>query len=173
MPLSSAWGASPVQGGDSDGDHTTDRHRAPCGGEQTPALLWAIVPTTMHAVIAFSSVPLLLGALLSDWAYFSSQEIQWVNFAAWLVAGGLLLAGPALVWGAVDVLRSPDARHRRGLIYLGLLLATFVVGIINALVHAMDGWAAMPTGLILSAVVLVLATAASAVGLAGPLRRTA
>ena len=59
------------------------------------------------------------------------------------------------------------------MIYLSLLLATFVIGFINALVHAKDGWAAMPTGLMLSAVVVVLAATASAVGLAGFLRRTA
>ena len=127
----------------------------------------------MHAVFALSCVPLFLGALLSDWAYSSSHQIQWVNFAAWLIAGGLLIAGPALLWGAVDVLRSSANRYRQGLIYLTLLLSTFVVGVINALVHAKDGWAAMPTGLILSAVVVLLAVAASAVGLAGILRRTA
>lgn len=127
----------------------------------------------MHAILAFSTVPLFLGATLSDWAYFSSHEIQWVNFAAWLIAGGLLIAGPALLWGAVDLLRSPARRHRGGLIYLALLLATFVVGFINALIHGKDGWAAMPTGLILSVVVLLLAAVASAMGLAGYLRRTA
>lgn len=127
----------------------------------------------MHAVFALSSVPLFLGALLSDWAYFSSQQIQWVNFAAWLGAGALLVAGPALLWGAVDVLSSSTRRHRRGLIYLGLLLGAVVVGLINALVHGKDGWAAMPTGLILSAVVVVLAATASAVGLTGLMRRAA
>jgi uncharacterized membrane protein len=127
----------------------------------------------MHAAFALSCVPLFLGALLSDWAYSSSHQIQWINFAAWLIAGGLLIAGPALLWGAVDVLRSSASRRPRGLIYLALLLATFVVGFINALVHGKDGWAAMPTGLILSAVVLVLATTASAVGLSGSLRRAA
>ena len=127
----------------------------------------------MHAVFALSCVPLFLGALLSDWAYFSSQQIQWVNFAAWLIAGGLLMAGPVLLWAAVDVLRSSVNRHRRGLVYLSLLLATVIVGFLNALVHGKDGWAAMPTGLILSAVVVVLAAAASAVGLAGSLRRPA
>ena len=59
------------------------------------------------------------------------------------------------------------------MIYLSLLLATFVIGFINALVHAKDGWAAMPTGLMMSAVVVVLAATASAVGLAGFLRRAA
>ena len=126
----------------------------------------------MHAIVLVSSLPLFIGALLSDWAYTSSHQVQWLNFAAWLIAGGLLIAGPSLLWGAVDLLRSPATRHRRGMIYLSLLLATFVIGFINALVHAKDGWAAMPTGLILSAVVVVLAATASAVGLAGFLRRT-
>ncbi|MBC7994892.1 MAG: hypothetical protein H7Z15_16795 [Rhizobacter sp.] len=127
----------------------------------------------MHAVIAFSSFPLFFGALLSDWAYTSTYEIQWVNFAAWLIAGGLLIAGLALLWGVADLLRSPATRHRRSIAYLVLLLTTFVVGFINALVHAKDGWAAMPTGLVLSAVVVVLAATASAIGLANSFRRTA
>lgn len=127
----------------------------------------------MHSVFVSSSVPLFLGALLSDWAYASSQEIQWINFAAWLNAGGLLIAGLSLLWAAVDVLRSSATRHRAGLIYLTLLLATLIIGFIDALIHGKDGWATMPTGLILSAVVVVLAAAVSAIGLAGVLRRTA
>jgi uncharacterized membrane protein len=127
----------------------------------------------MHAIFALSSVPLFLGALLSDWAYAGSQEIQWLNFAAWLNAGGLLIAGPVLLWAALDALRASAQRPRGGLLYLALLLITFVVGFVNALIHGKDGWAAMPAGLILSAVVVVLAVAASASGLAGFLRRTA
>ena len=129
--------------------------------------------TRMHAVLALSSLPLFLGALLSDWAYFSSHQIQWLNFASWLMAGGLLIVGPVLLWGAIDLLRSPATRHRRSMIYLSLLLVTFVVGFLNALVHAKDGWAAMPTGLILSAMVVMLAAMVSVVGLTGTLRRTA
>ncbi|KQY85998.1 MULTISPECIES: DUF2231 domain-containing protein [Roseateles] len=120
----------------------------------------------MHAVIAFSALPLFIGALLSDWAYTSSFQLQWANFSSWLIAGGLLVAGLALLWGIVDVLRGAE-RRRRGTVYLLLLLATCVIGFVNALVHARDGWAAMPTGLVLSAVVAALAAAASAVGLAG------
>ncbi len=126
----------------------------------------------MHNVIACCSVPLFIGALLSDWAYASSYEIQWANFASWLLAGGLLLAGLALLWGVIDLLPSRSRGQGRGVAYLLLLLATFALGFVDALVHAKDGWAAMPTGLILSAVVVVLAAAASAVGLVGWLRRT-
>ena len=90
-----------------------------------------------------------------------------------MTVAGLLLAAPALLWGAVNMLRSRVTRHRRGLIYLLLLLATFALGFVNAVVHAKNGWAAMPTGLILSAMVWLLAVAASAVGLISLPRRTA
>jgi uncharacterized membrane protein len=119
----------------------------------------------MHAVLAFSALPLFLGALLSDWAYARSYQVQWTNFAAWLIVGGLIVVGIALLWAAVDVLRSSATRDRRGAVYLLLLLASFVLGFVNALVHAKDGWAAMPTGLALSAAVLLLMAAASLVGL--------
>lgn len=127
----------------------------------------------MHAVIASSALPLLLGALLSDWAYASSHQVQWTNFASWLIAGSLPLVGLALLWGAVDVLRLRSRRDGLGTAYLVLLLASFVLGVLNALVHARDGWAVMPTGQVLSAVVLLLAAAASAVGLKAFLWRAA
>jgi len=120
----------------------------------------------MHAVIAISALPLFLGALLSDWAYSSSFQPQWINFASWLIAGALVLAGLALLWAAVEVLR-----RRGSLVYLLLLIATFVLGFVNALVHARDAWATMPTGLALSAVVVVLAAVAGGVGLAAWHRR--
>ena len=74
----------------------------------------------MHAVIAFSSVPLFLGALLGDWAYARSEQVQWAHFASWLIAGGLIVAGIALLWAAVDLLAAAARRGRHGLAYLGL-----------------------------------------------------
>lgn len=124
----------------------------------------------MHAVLAFSALPLFLGALLSDWAYARSFQVQWTNFASWLIAGGLVIAGLALLWALVDVLRSRANRHLRNGLYLLLLLASFVLGFINALVHARDAWAAMPTGLVMSAAVLVIAAVASLTGLSGQRR---
>jgi uncharacterized membrane protein len=120
----------------------------------------------MHAVLAFAALPLFLGALLSDWAYATSYQVQWANFASWLIAGGLPLAGLALAWGALDLLSGPATRNHRSLAYLLLLLLTFALGLVNALVHARDGWAVMPAGPLLSAGVVVVGLAATLLGLA-------
>lgn len=43
--------------------------------------------------------------------------------------------------------------------YLLMLIVTFVIGFITALIHAKDAWATMPAGLILSLITFVLAVA--------------
>lgn len=120
----------------------------------------------MHAVVAFSSLPLFLGALLSDWAYASSYQVQWTNFADWLNAGGLALAVVALVWAALAELRRPWRQPGPRWLPVALLVVTVILGIVNAFVHAKDGWAAMPAAPVLSLLVLLVAGAASVVGLA-------
>lgn len=115
----------------------------------------------LHAVLLAGTIPLFLAAMLSDIAYSSSYQVQWSNFASWLIAGGLLFGGLALLWSVVDLFM-----HRAGrpLIYALLLLALWVIGFINALIHAKDAWAAMPAGLILSVIVVALACAATWIG---------
>jgi uncharacterized membrane protein len=107
---------------------------------------------------------LFLAALLSDWAYFSTYQNQWVNFASWLNAGALVFAGAALLWAAIDFFRADVARDRASALYLLALLTTVVLAFINALVHGKDGWATMPAGLILSVLVFVLALFATWLG---------
>ena len=88
----------------------------------------------VHAVLLASSLPLFLGALLSDWAYAKSFQVQWVNFASWLIVGALIFTGSALMWAVIEVLRADAPRGRGKWIYVGLLWATFVFGFVNALV---------------------------------------
>lgn len=115
------------------------------------------------AALLAGAVPLFLGALLGDYAYWSSHQIEWSNFASWLIAGAELFAGGALLFAIVDTVR---ARQHRGrpLAYVLALAATWILGFVNALVHARDAWAVMPTGLVLSLVVAVLALAATWLG---------
>ncbi|MGI8705469.1 MAG: DUF2231 domain-containing protein [Sphingomicrobium sp.] len=114
----------------------------------------------VHAVLVSSALTLFLGALLSDWAYSTSYQVQWTNFASWLIAAALLFVGFALLWAIIDSLRADTGEKRHKWIHVGLLVATFVIGLINALVHSRDAWAAMPAGLILSIICVLLALAA-------------
>ena len=117
----------------------------------------------LHAVLLAGTVPLFLGVLLSDIAYSSTYETQWKNFASWLIVGGLMFGGVALLWALIGLFRTGQ-RGRRPAFYFLILLATWVLGLINALVHAKDAWASMPEGLILSAIVAALAVAATGFG---------
>jgi uncharacterized membrane protein len=116
----------------------------------------------LHAVLLAGALPLFVGTVLSDVAYSRTYELQWSNFAQWLLAGGLLLEGIVLACALVGLFR-PGAR--RGAYFL-VLLAVFVLGLVDSLVHARDAWATMPTGLVLSVVVALLAAVATWLGFA-------
>ena len=122
----------------------------------------------VHIVLLVSTLPLSLGAFLGDWTYSASYQTQWINFASWLIAGALVFLGTALVWTVIDALRSDAPRGRAIWIFVGLIVTTFVVGFINALVHAKEAGATMPAGLVLSVITLILAAASIWHGFAGP-----
>lgn len=58
--------------------------------------LYRCRPGPLHALLLAGTVPLFLGAMISDIAYYNSYQIQWSNFAAWLIAGGLVFCGLVL-----------------------------------------------------------------------------
>ena len=118
----------------------------------------------LHAVLLAGTVPVFLGALFNDVAYSMSYELQWKNFASWSLLWGFVLGVLAFAWALVGVLRDRGRAPRR-LLSAGLLLAACGLAFVNVLVHAQDAWASMPAGLVLSIVVVVLATAATWLGL--------
>lgn len=116
----------------------------------------------LHGVLLAATIPLFLGGLLSDLAYASSYQIQWSNFASWLIVGGLVFGGAALLWAIVNLI---FASRRSGYgLYPALLAVTWVLGFFNALIHAKDAWAIMPTSIILSVIVVLLACVSTWIG---------
>lgn len=118
---------------------------------------------SLHGVLLAGTIPLFLGGLLSDLAYASSYQIQWSNFASWLIVGGLIFGGGALLWAMASLIFARRRRHCSS-VYPALLAVTWILGLVNSLVHAKDAWAMMPLGLILSVVVVLLACAANWIG---------
>jgi uncharacterized membrane protein len=121
----------------------------------------------IHPLFAFllsAAVPLFLGALLNDITYGNTAEPQWANFASWLLVGAMVFTGLALLWALIALI---FARPRWGWVLLCfvLLLATFVIGLIDNFQHAKDAWAIMPAATILSLITTLIAALAAAVGL--------
>ncbi|WP_110686367.1 DUF2231 domain-containing protein [Salinicola aestuarinus] len=120
-------------------------------------------PNPLHGMLLAGAFPLFLGAALSDYAYSTSYHIQWQTFASWLLAGGLVFCGLAMIFALIGIFR-PVASRGLSVVYFLLLLATWGLGFINALIHARDAWAMMPTGFVLSIVVAILSFAAIWIG---------
>jgi uncharacterized membrane protein len=120
----------------------------------------------IHALLLGGTLALFLGALLSDIAYARTFEIQWNNFASWLIASGLVLGALALVSALVGL--APVRRTRGTALHAIVLLATWIVGFFNALMHARDAWASMPGGLVLSVIAFALACVATFFAFSAP-----
>ena len=120
---------------------------------------WVIHP--FHAAVLGGVLPLFLGALLADYAYWSTYEIQWSNFASWLLVGAMVMTTLALLCGLVGLVRG----SRAGL-YVIVLAATWIAGFLNSLQHARDAFAIMPAALVWSVIVTVLALVATWIGFA-------
>lgn len=120
----------------------------------------------VHAVFLAGVIPLFAGALLSDIAYFRTYEIQWQNFASWLLAGGLVMAGVALVFAFAGL--APARRTPARVLYLVVLAVTWIIGFFNALHHARDAWASMTAGLVMSVIITLLAIAAAWIAFCPP-----
>ena len=109
----------------------------------------------LHPFFVSLGGTLLMAALFTDFMYSSNALMQWSNFSAWLIAGGLVLALLSAIVLLVEV-----ALGRAGTIsWLDfiLLAAAVVLSIVNVLVHTRDAWTSVvPTGITLSAIVAVL-----------------
>ena len=98
------------------------------------------------------------GALLTDLAYVnSSGNLLWLNFSSWLITAGLVFGGFALLVLLID-----GFRRASGWLPFAFIAAAWVVELLNALIHARDGWTAVvPLGMILSILGTLLALASS------------
>lgn len=98
---------------------------------------------------------LLMAALFTDYMYSCNSLIQWANFSAWLITGGLVLALFSVIFLLIDfALGSAVAIRWLDLI---LLAGAAVLSLFNILVHTRDAWTSVvPTGISLSFVVFIL-----------------
>ena len=112
----------------------------------------------IHPMLVPFPIVCFVGTLLTDIMYWSTGEMMWADFSAWLVTVGVIMGILAAIAGLIDFVGNPLIRaqapawpHVIGNAVV-LVLAT-----INMLVHTRDAWTSVvPTGLILSVVVVLI-----------------
>jgi uncharacterized membrane protein len=116
----------------------------------------------IHPMLVPVPIVCFVGALVTDIAYAASGEMMRSDFSAWLITIGLVVGVFAAITGLVDFIGNRQVRaqapawpHMIGNV-LVLILSFF-----NALVHTRDAWTSVvPTGLVLSIVVVLILRAA-------------
>ena len=96
-------------------------------------------------------------ALVTDYVYMQSAELQWQYFSMWLITAALIMGGLAVLAGIVDWATGGAHGHRGFGWHFGLTILALLVGLLNAFVHSRDGWVAIvPQGILLSLLTVIL-----------------
>jgi uncharacterized membrane protein len=124
--------------------NTPDRMDLPFSGEP-------IRPILLSFPIAYFTA-----AFVTDLAYWQTAAVLWETFSDWLITAGLITAGFAVIVFVIDVVRGKRSRTLAWPHAVGYVLAV-LLSLLNAFVHSRDGYTAVvPTGLTLSALVVVI-----------------
>jgi uncharacterized membrane protein len=112
----------------------------------------------IHPMLIPFPIVCFVGAFVTDLVYWRSMSFIWETFSVWLLTAGLIMAAFAAIVGQIDFSANRRVRKFRPAWYhlFGNALA-IVLSIINVFVHSRDGYTAVvPTGLVLSGVVVLL-----------------
>jgi uncharacterized membrane protein len=109
----------------------------------------------LHPPFVSAGAAVLIAAFVTDYMYYTTSLMQWANFSAWLIAGGLVLALVASIFLLIDVLLGHAGTLHR-LEFIGLVVVV-VLSIFNVLIHSRDAWTSVvPSGIIISAICAIL-----------------
>lgn len=124
----------------------------------------------VHAILLGFTTAYFTAALVTDITYRNTAQIQWSNFSSWLIAGALFFGAFVVLYAIIDLIRvSASSRRGRPLIYLIVLVVMWVLGLINAFLHARDAWYSVTmVSLILSIITALLALVAAWIGYSRP-----
>jgi uncharacterized membrane protein len=126
--------------------------------ESPPQSTARVAGHPIHPMLVPFPIACFVGALLTDIAYWRTADMMWSNFSAWLIAAGFVFGVVAALAGLVDFVGRRAVRAQRPAWphALGNLLA-LCLSFVNLLVHSRDAWTSVvPTGLVLSAVVVAI-----------------
>jgi uncharacterized membrane protein len=109
---------------------------------------------TIHQMLVPFPVAYFAAALVTDLAYWRTDEVMWERFSVWLIAGGLVLAGLVALAAIADL---AFGKQRPAWVRASAYVLAVLLSLVNVLVHSRDGYTAVvPTGLTLSAIVVAI-----------------
>jgi uncharacterized membrane protein len=128
----------------------------------------------VHGILAAYPLAFFSAAFVTDIAYANSAQMMWANFSVWLITGGVLMGLLAALAGIADALLNRRRGRTRPWLHSVATAAMLLLAILNGFIHSRDAWTSVvPTGLILSAIVAVLALVTSWLGYALEARQEA
>jgi uncharacterized membrane protein len=115
-------------------------------------------------LVSFSAA-YFAGALVTDIVYWQMPDVMWERFSIWLITAGLIMAGLAAIAYVIDLagVRQIDTPAWPRVVGYALVV---LLSLTNAFVHSRDGYTAVvPTGVMLSALVVVVLLLTAWVGI--------
>jgi uncharacterized membrane protein len=120
----------------------------------------------IHKMLVSFSAAYFAGALITDLVYWQTPDVMWERFSIWLIVAGLIMAGLATIAYVIDLAGGRQIDRPAWPRVIGYALAV-LLSVINAFVHSRDGYTAVvPTGLMLSGLVIVVLLLTAWVGMA-------
>ncbi len=112
----------------------------------------------LHVMLVPIPVVCFIGALITDIAYAQTAKMLWTDMSAWLLAVGVIVAFLAALAGLTDFFGDRRIRELRAAWIHALgNIAVLILSIFNVLIHTRDAYTSVvPTGLILSAIVVLI-----------------
>ena len=112
----------------------------------------------IHPMLVPLATACFFGAFVTDLVYWWTDAVQWETFSVWLLSAGMVMAGFAVLAGLIDSVRHKQIRTLRPAWFHVLAnVIALILGLVNAFVHSRDGYTAViPTGLILSALIVLI-----------------
>src|SRR6266852_9815466 len=109
-----------------------------------------------HKMLVSFSAAYFAGALVTDTVYWQMPDVMWERFSIWLIAAGLIMAGLAVIAYVIDLAARRRIDRPAWPRAIGYAIAV-LLALTNAFVHSRDGYTAVvPTGLMLSTLVVVV-----------------
>jgi uncharacterized membrane protein len=103
-------------------------------------------------------VVLFMATLVTDIVYWQTAAMLWADMSAWLLLAALIVSIFAVLAGLIDFFGDARLRQLRAArIHAISYVIALILSIFNCLVHTRDAYTSVvPSGLILSALVVVI-----------------